>query len=98
MKFLDDNELCPICFIRYGYQEDGRFISRDGKVNSDYAVKGGCAHYICVPCCMSMKNLCNIKRRLCPLCREDWSNWLQDYNETDEDETDSEDESDNEES
>ena len=75
----EDNE-CPICFEKYGEQIDGSFLCRDGKDNSDYAEN--CIHYICVKCCMKMVENCNNK---CPICREDWSEFLyeryEDYEE-----------------
>jgi hypothetical protein len=75
---------CPICFTHYGEQADGSFLTKDGKDNSDYAEV--CKHYICHRCCWELSKQEHVK---CPLCREDWTDWIHThYTESDDDEED----------
>nr|WPF46791.1 MAG: hypothetical protein [Lake Baikal virophage 12] len=67
---MSDDE-CPICYKKYGEQEEGYFLCRDGKENSYYA--DACKHYICVECC---HKLIGQETVLCPICREDWTQWI----------------------
>jgi hypothetical protein len=62
---------CPICYRTYGEQHDGSFLCKDGKDNSDYS--DVCQHYICVECCTVLAEQETVS---CPLCREDWANWI----------------------
>lgn len=64
-------EDCPICYKYYGNQEDGSFLTKDGKDNSGYAEV--CKHYVCHECCWKLSKQDNIA---CPLCREDWTDWI----------------------
>jgi hypothetical protein len=73
---------CPICYREYS-RELG--ILQDGICNSGYQTN--CTHYICVDCCKKLSEYKNLK---CPLCREDWSYWLESYKEDDEDDEDNE--------
>ncbi len=74
-------EACPICFTHYGEQEDGSFLTKDGKNNSDYAEV--CKHYVCHQCCWKLSLQDHVK---CPLCREDWTDWIHShYTESDDD-------------
>lgn len=73
---MDSNNECPICFKTYGYQyddddEDEYFLCKDGKNNSD--ISENCKHYICVECCEALSEQIEIN---CPLCREDWTDWI----------------------
>lgn len=84
---MTDNE-CPICYVKYGEQEDGNFICKDGKCNSLFSTE--CTHYICVPCARTLYNNLRITMKgieededeeneavvRCPLCRENWTEWL----------------------
>jgi hypothetical protein len=65
------SEECPICYKKYGEQDDYNFLCKDGKINSDYA--DVCKHYICEECCGMLAKQDEIK---CPLCREDWTLWI----------------------
>jgi len=78
---MTDIEYCPICFDEYGCQKDGTFLCKDGKVNSFYADK--CNHYFCFKCINKFgKCECGcIKKTTCPLCREDWTEYLISRNE-----------------
>ena len=70
---MDDNE-CPICYCE--------LLIKDGKCNSDY--EENCKHYICVDCCYELADLLNTQMEVgCPLCREDWTDWLIDHYTTD---------------
>ena len=82
---------CPICYTNYGEQDDGTFLTKDGKDNSDYA--DVCNHYICYKCCWELSKKEDVK---CPLCREDWTDWIHShyYEEDDDEEDDEEDEED----
>lgn len=66
---------CCICFESYGLQSDGSFLCEDGKFNSNFAE--GCKHSCCYNCCVSLyDNMIDEVR--CPICREDWTEWIQD--------------------
>ena len=86
---------CPICYKTYGIQHDGSFLCKDGKHNSDYAES--CKHYICTECCYQLSKQKNVK---CPMCREDWDEWLRtldedsDHNSDDYSDEDSDEDSD----
>jgi hypothetical protein len=92
---MESNKECCICYTTFGQQEDGSFICKDGKDNSSFAET--CKHYICVPCCQTLYN--NIKQKVenenedancaCPLCREDWTEWILAHYQDDSDEEDS---------
>ena len=45
---MDCEKECPICYVKYGKQEDGEFVCGDGKWNSD--MSDLCKHSICVKC------------------------------------------------
>ena len=79
-QFIHDQKECPICFTRYGKQPDDTFLCRDGIDNSDF--KTDCTHYICVICAREMSRQEEIK---CPLCREDWTDWMHSHYYTDSD-------------
>jgi hypothetical protein len=83
---LDKDDSCPICYLEYGLQEDGTFLCKDGIDNSGY--ESSCKHYICVKCCWQLSRIEEVR---CPLCREDWTEWIFEHYE-DEDDDDSEDE------
>jgi hypothetical protein len=88
-----DNE-CPICFEPYGEQEDGWFRCKDSIDNSYYENITNCRHYICVPCCQTLHDVCNVPI-LCPICRADWTDFIADrYAEPTEDDVDQDDEDD----
>ena len=78
---LGIEEPCPICLTHYGEQDDGSFLTKDGKDNSDYAEV--CDHYVCHKCCWRLSKQEHVK---CPLCREDWTDWIHSrYTESDDD-------------
>jgi len=89
---------CPICYEIYGEQEDGNFLCKDGKCNSGYETE--CKHYICVKCCKTLRNKFiedededeeeedEEKKVRCPLCREDWTDWIGSHYCTTDEETD----------
>jgi len=73
---------CPICYNTYGYQPDGwSFLTKDGKNNSDMA--DVCKHYVCVICCYQLSKQEIV---LCPLCREDWTEWIHTHYDEEEEE------------
>lgn len=99
---MDYEEECPICYEKYGEQEDGNFLCKDGKCNS--GCENECNHYICVKCCKTLRDKFieddeeeedEEKKVRCPLCREDWTDWIESNycsdDETDEDESEDED-------
>jgi hypothetical protein len=99
MSGSSENE-CPICYIEYGKQEDGTFICKDGKCNSEEPTK--CHHYCCVPCCQKIYNKLRedfktpgwgktgkFPEAYCSICREEWTRWILD-NYDDESEEDEE--------
>ena len=67
---------CPICYEAYGEKPDGSYLCKDGKDNSGY--KEECKHYVCVECCKKLvKDVCRCCDTVkCPLCREDWTDWI----------------------
>jgi hypothetical protein len=67
-------EECPICYEGYGEKPNGDFLCKDGKANSPYAEE--CKHYICVKCCEELSKAEHVK---CPLCREDWTEWIHEF-------------------
>ena len=75
-------DTCPICYNTYGFQEDGSFLCKDGIDNSGFADETSCKHYICVQCCIQM---CNGDKVRCPLCREDWTDWIHSHYSSDSD-------------
>jgi len=85
---------CPICYEAYGEKPDGSFLPKDGKHNSDY--QEACNHYTCIKCCVGLiKDKCKSCDTVkCPLCREDWTEWIfshyseDDYDFSDDDEED----------
>ena len=87
MNHLDHS--CPICYLNYGEQEDGSFLCKDGIDNSDY--ESPCKHYICVTCCRKMCKVASEAKDevRCPLCREDWTQWIFNNRDYDEDEEES---------
>jgi hypothetical protein len=85
---MSDDE-CPICYKKYGYQEDESFLCRDSKDNSDYAE--ACKHYVCVECCRVLAKQDTV---LCPLCREDWTQWIHSHYPVAEESEESEEEDD----
>ena len=74
-------EECPICYKQYGEQEDGSFLTKDGKKNSCCAEE--CSHYICYECCWRLAKQDIV---LCPLCREDWTDWIHSRYDSDDEE------------
>ena len=87
---MDCEEECPICYNKYGEQSDGEFLCKDGKCNSD--MSDLCTHYICVKCCKILRN--NFiedededNEVNCPLCREDWTEWIKGHYYTTDEET-----------
>lgn len=67
---------CPICYETYGEQSDGSFLCKDGIDNSNFETP--CKHYICVKCCLGLikdKNEDDDEVK-CPMCREDWTEWV----------------------
>ena len=98
---MDSHLECCICYTTYGQQEDGSFICKDGKANSEFAET--CNHYICVPCCQTLYNKVRADSKggdwnakcACPMCREDWTEWiLRTYDDETDDETDDEEDED----
>jgi len=77
---MTDDE-CPICYTKYGKQEDGSFLCRDSIENSD--IPSDCTHYVCCSCAQTMYEHLEEQYTLevdgeakCPLCRADWTHWL----------------------
>ena len=87
---MDCKTECPICYVKYGEQEDGKFIYSDGKWNSD--MSGLCKHSICVKCKKILRNKFIEEEEVkCPLCRENWTEWIESHYTTDESDDESED-------
>ena len=92
---MDCDKECPICYVKYGKQEDGEFVCGDGKWNSD--MSDLCKHSICVKCCKILRNKFiedededEEKKVRCPLCREDWTYWIESHYYTTDEESDEE--------
>jgi hypothetical protein len=86
MKTMKLDEECPICYTKYGRQEDGSFLCMDSINNSALASTSTCTHYICAHCCWELSRMEQVR---CPLCREDWSEWVhQRYTDIDSDSSD----------
>ena len=62
---------CPNCNATYGVQNDGEFLCYDGIHNS--FLETTCTHYICVYC---IRKLTKQKEVQCPICCEDWTEWI----------------------
>jgi hypothetical protein len=93
MSSTDDE--CPICYIKYGEQEDGSFICQDGAINS--GEEGYCDHWVCTRCAQTMHN--NLRKKddedaseCCPICRCDWTLWLLTHYDDEEEEEEKEEE------
>jgi len=72
---VNELEECPICYLNYGEQDDGRFLCSDGIHKSDkFTTK--CIHSCCVEC---IKELSKADTARCPLCRENWSGFIKYY-------------------
>jgi hypothetical protein len=71
MGSSQEREECPICLKLIGEQEDGSFLTRNGKDNSHYAEV--CKHYVCNDCCWLLSQQETV---LCPICRESWTEWI----------------------
>jgi len=96
----EEEKNCPICFEEYGEREDGTFLYQEGKDNSTFADK--CKHYFCDKCIKKFSKCdcgCGkIKKTGCPLCREDWTEYiyyLRYFEMEEEEESESESESEN---
>jgi hypothetical protein len=78
-KEMNCRKECPICYVKYGEQEDGKFICSDGKWNSD--MSGLCKHSICVKCYNILRNkfIEDEEEVKCPLCRENWTDWIESH-------------------
>ena len=87
MSETDTN--CPICYNQYGNQPDGKFICKDGIKNSDFSENCNCCHYICVDCCETLSHINTVI--LCPLCREDWTDWIKSHYDNDDDDNEEQD-------
>ena len=86
-RSLDEQGECPLCYAAYGRQEDDTFLCRDGIDNSDFETD--CTHYICTQCAQELAKREEIR---CPLCREDWTDWIHSvYYSDEEDEEDADD-------
>ena len=83
----EECESCPICLERYGKQDDGRFLLKDGLCNSNCRKaskcweKFECKHFVCVKCCEQMyENWYSEDRQsgniACPMCRVNWYYFL----------------------
>lgn len=78
---------CPICYRTHGEQDDGYFLVFNGKDNyNDF--REICKHYICTECCAILAQQETVS---CPLCREDWTDWIHACYLTDSEEEDPED-------
>ena len=76
----DSEQCCKICFRDYGLQEDGIFLSKDSPDNHGI-YDHMCKHYFCWQCIIKMRdmNRCecgHMNQILCPLCRCDWTEYL----------------------
>lgn len=77
-------DTCCICYYNYGLQEDGSFLCKDGICNSEMYKHNPslCTHYVCERCCLILIQNTIVK---CPLCREDWTEWIHSHYYTDSD-------------
>jgi len=101
--YIDDenpdwkNEECPVCFEKYWFKHGERYIlvmPCDGIENWG-GYNTNCKHYIC---CCCVDNYCELKpeEQRCPLCREDWSEWIGDMIEYNKNKDSSDDDDENE--
>jgi hypothetical protein len=76
--YVDNEDECPICYVTYGEQPDGEFITKDGINNSDHI--SDCKHYFCYPCWKKIY-IKTVNERFvgCPLCRADVTCWLKSH-------------------
>lgn len=64
---MDTEIECPVC--KENYEDNG--LSMHGKCNT--SLKTDCKHYICSNCCLQ---LYRTRNTLCPICRDDWREFL----------------------
>jgi len=77
-------EECAICYEPFGWRPDRIFYHKSGKCFSEYAEE--CKHYICEDCETGLiRGKCPCEdcwdEIKCPLCREDWSDYLMNKSE-----------------
>ncbi len=85
---------CPVCYKTYGEQPGGWTLLKDGPQSAQ------CKHSLCVDCCIQLSLQPTAS---CPMCREDWTEYLSGYaeangyDEEEDEESDDEDDEDDEE-
>lgn len=80
---MKDTELCPICY------ESFLKIEMVGKCTTD--LEEDCQHMVCLDCLYDMAAYLPENEHRCPLCREDWEEYIYEFlleDEYDEDEDD----------
>ena len=92
---MEGERNCPVCFEAYERGER----PKHGKCNTDFAVQDGCKHYVCYECCLTLARKIRDDDESvgCPMCREDWTEFLWnvlDYYEEEEEEDEEEEEED----
>jgi hypothetical protein len=84
---MENDNQCCICFMSY---DRNNGLLQDGPSNSDIYTNCSCRHYFCINCLGEMYNNQII---LCPLCRFDFSDWINTHYSDDSDCSDDSDES-----
>ncbi|MFX4226562.1 MAG: hypothetical protein ACFHHU_01310 [Porticoccaceae bacterium] len=73
---LNRPDVCPVCLARPDIW--------DSPMNSDFSTR--CTHWVCIDCWAEISR----RDRQCPICRDDLSEWLENYAEESEEEEEEE--------
>lgn len=75
VEYIEDDN-CPVCHRRYD-RDEGPL--RDGPSNSD--MQTDCTHFLCVDCWSRMYSLYRLygQKPLCPVCKEECTEWLESH-------------------
>ena len=76
----DKDTECCLCYESYGNQPNGTWLCMDGIKNSFFDIQ--CNHWFCVKCIYKMKK--QPTPWLCPLCRLDWTEFIESHYDSDE--------------
>jgi hypothetical protein len=71
---MDDENECPICMESYNRSDGDDSLRRlkDGLVNTCLPNPDNCKHFICEFCCDKLSE----SHKRCPICRADWSEFI----------------------